>query len=98
MLTEFLLNLLPTIGGIILGICYIPQIVKTVKTKDVTGMSLYFWIILSVALLILTVNALAIFIITGVWGYLVTEIFNLGLTLTMLILVGKYRKKSDEVS
>jgi uncharacterized protein with PQ loop repeat len=93
MLTAFLLNSLATVAGIVLAFCYIPQIKKTLQTKNVEGMSLSFWIILSIALFLLTVNALTVFLLTGVWGYLVTEIFNLGLALVMLTLVVKYRKK-----
>jgi uncharacterized protein with PQ loop repeat len=93
MLTAFLLNSLATVAGIVLAFCYSPQIKKTLQTKNVEGMSLSFWIILSVALFLLTVNALTVFLLTGVWGYLVTELFNLGLALVMLTLVVKYRKK-----
>jgi uncharacterized protein with PQ loop repeat len=93
MFTAFLLNSLATVAGIVLAFCYIPQIKQTLKTKDVTGISLNFWIILCVALFLLTVNAGAVFFMTGVWGYLVTELFNLGLALVMLFLVIKYRKK-----
>lgn len=93
MFTAFLLNLLPTIAGVVLAFCYVPQIIQTIKTKDVSGMNINFWIILCVALFLLTVNALAVFLTAGVWGYLITEIFNLGLALTMLFLVIKYRKK-----
>jgi uncharacterized protein with PQ loop repeat len=94
-ITSFLLNLLPTIAGIFLGICYIPQIIKTYKTKDVSSMSLAFWVILNIALTFLVINAVAVFITSGfaVWGYMVTEIFNEGLALVMLIMVAKYRKK-----
>jgi MtN3 and saliva related transmembrane protein len=93
MITGFLLNSLATVAGVVLAFCYIPQIKQTLKTKDVSGINLNFWIILCVALFLLTVNAGAVFIMTGVWGYLLTEVFNLGLALTMLILVIKYRKK-----
>ena len=93
MITAFLLNLLPTIAGIVLAFCYVPQIRTTLKTKDVSGMDIRFWIILCVALFLLTVNAVAVFLTSGVWGYLLTEAFNLGLALTMLGLVFKYRKK-----
>ncbi|HLO11571.1 MAG TPA: PQ-loop domain-containing transporter [Pseudoneobacillus sp.] len=90
---NFLLNLLPTIAGVILGICYIPQIVKTLKTKNVEGMSLPFWVLLNIALTLLVINAFVVFTTSGVWGYLVTEIFNEVLALVMLILVVKYRER-----
>lgn len=89
---NFLLNLLPTIAGILLGVCYVPQIVKTYKTKDVSSMSLAFWIILNCALSFLVINAIEVFITKGVWGLIATETFNEGLALVMLIMVITYRK------
>jgi uncharacterized protein with PQ loop repeat len=93
---NFLLNLLPSIAGILLGICYVPQIVTTIKTKDVSGMNLWFWIILVIALLMLTTNAFVIFLSTSVWGYFLTECFNSGLAIVMLTLVIKYRKRQKK--
>lgn len=90
---NFLLNLLPSLAGIILGICYVPQIVRTLKTKDVTGMSLGFWAILNVALTLLVINAIVVYIQFGTWGYMVTEFFNEALAFVMLVLVLKYRKR-----
>jgi uncharacterized protein with PQ loop repeat len=90
---NFLLNLLPTIAGILLGICYIPQIRMTYRTKNVEGMSVAFWIILNFALSFLVVNAIVVFITSGVWGYMVTELFNEGLAFITLMMVLKYRKR-----
>jgi uncharacterized protein with PQ loop repeat len=94
---HFLLNLLPTIAGVLLGICYIPQIIRTIKTKNVEGISLSFWIILNFALTFLVINAYVVWKVSGAWGYLVTEIFNEGLAFVMLILVFKYRKKNKKI-
>lgn len=92
---NFLVNLLPSIAGIILGICYIPQIKTTYLTKNVEGMSLAFWILLNVALTMLFINAIVVFINSGytVWGYMATELFNEGLAFVMLLMVIRYRKK-----
>jgi uncharacterized protein with PQ loop repeat len=90
---NFLLNLLPTIAGVLLGICYIPQIRMTYRTKNVEGMSLAFWIILNFALSFLVVNAIVVFLTSGVWGYMVTELFNEGLAFVTLMMVLKYRRK-----
>jgi uncharacterized protein with PQ loop repeat len=90
---NFLLNLLPSIAGILLGVCYLPQIKQTIKTKNVEGMNLYFWIILNIALSFLLINSIVVFIKFGAWGYMTTEIFNVGLAFVMLCLVLKYRKK-----
>lgn len=93
---NFLINLLPSIAGILLGICYIPQIKKTYQIKNVEGMSLAFWSVLNVALTFLVINSIVVFLTTGYWGYMVTEFFNEGLALIMLILVLKYRKKGNK--
>lgn len=93
---NFLLNLLPSLAGIVLAFCYVPQIVTTSRTKDVTGMDLRFWIILDIALAMLLTNAIVVFINFGTWGYMVTEAFNLGLALVVTFLVLKYRKKEQK--
>lgn len=90
---SVLLNLVPSIAGIVLAFCYIPQIMTTLKTKNVEGMDIRFWIILNIALLLLVINAVTIFVVHGTWGYMLTELFNLGLALVMMTLVLKYRKK-----
>lgn len=92
-MTNFLLNLLPSLAGIVLGICYVPQIIKTYKTKDVSSMSLSFWVLLNIALTFLVINSVVVFIHFGTWGYMVTELFNEGLAAVMLAMVIKYRKK-----
>lgn len=92
---QFLLNYLPILGTIFLTICYFPQIRKTYILKDVDGMSVLFWLSLNVALIFMTINAICIFIEYGTWGTMVTEILNEGLALIMLIMVLKYRKKSN---
>jgi uncharacterized protein with PQ loop repeat len=94
---NFLLNLLPSIAGILLGFCYIPQILKTYRTKNVEGMSVAFWAILNVALSFLLVNSIVVFQTSGVWGYMVTEIFNEGLAFVMLLMVIKYQDKSVKI-
>lgn len=92
-MTNFLLNILPSLAGVVLGICYIPQIVYTFKTKNVESMSLGFWSILNVAIFMLLINSIVIFIEFGTWGYMLTELFNFILAFVMLVLVLKYKKK-----
>lgn len=92
----FLLNVLPQIGTILIGLMYVPQIIKTHKSKDVTGMSLAFWIMLVVALSVLTLNASVIFVVHGTFGYLITEVVNLALAIVVLIQVIKYKDNGVE--
>lgn len=91
----FLLNILPQIGTFLIGAMYVPQIFKTHKTKDVTGMSIVFWTMLVIALSVLTVNALTVFITFGTFGFLITEVVNLSLAVVVLIQVLKYRKPKE---
>jgi uncharacterized protein with PQ loop repeat len=91
-MSNFLLNLLPTIATVFLTLCYLPQIFRTYKTKDVQSMSLSFWILLNLALTCLLINAIVIFIKFGTWGYALTETLNEGLAFVMLIMVIKYKK------
>lgn len=94
-MNDFMLNLLPSIAGILLGMCYLPQIYKTYKTKNVDGMSLAFWVLLNLALLCLVANSIKVYALTGGWGYMVTEIFNESLAFVMLVMVFKYKKTGE---
>jgi uncharacterized protein with PQ loop repeat len=92
---KILLDVLPLLATVFLTICYFPQIYRIHKTKDVSSMSLSFWIILNLALTCLLINAFVIFVKFGTYGYLITEILNEGLALTVLVQVIKYRKKDN---
>lgn len=94
-MSGFLLDIVPTIATVFLVAAYIPQVIKTYRTKDVTGVSLPFWMLINVALTLLLINAITIYVKFGTWGYLVTEIFNEGLAFVMLVMVLKYRNKEN---
>lgn len=93
---NFLLNILPISMGVLFIPTYVAQIIKTVKTKDVSGISPSFWILLSIILLGLTISTGAVWYYKGAYGNFVIETINLSLALVMLVLVAKYRKKDDE--
>lgn len=95
-MSFFLLNVLPQIGTALIGLMYVPQILKTHKTKDVTGMSLLFWVMLACALSVLTANALVVFLTFGTFGFLITEAVNLALALVVLVQVLLYRDKNKK--
>lgn len=90
---ELFANYLPILATVFLTICYIPQIYKTAKTKNVESMSVWFWLLLNFALIIMWSNALLIYIETGIYGTLVTECINEFLAMVVLIQVLIYRKK-----
>jgi uncharacterized protein with PQ loop repeat len=90
---HFLLNILPFLSGVLLAYSYIPQIIETVKTKNVEGINKQFWITISLALLGLTISTGAVWYYKGTYGNFIVELFNVSLAVTMLCLVIKYRKK-----
>jgi uncharacterized protein with PQ loop repeat len=90
---NFVANLLPSLAGLVLASCYLPQIRTTLKTKDVSGMDVKFWILLVIALSMLFANSIYVFVKYGDWGYMLTEAANVGLAVVMLTLVLKYRKR-----
>lgn len=94
---NFLLNILPLISGAILTVSYVPQIVTTLKTKNVEGIDRRFWALISTALFGLTVSTGAVWYYKGTYGNFITEAVNVSLAVTMLVLVLKYRKKSKNV-
>jgi uncharacterized protein with PQ loop repeat len=94
-MTGFLENHIANIATFFLVIAYLPQVIKTFKTKNVDGISLPFWALINVALSCLLINAIFIFIKYGTWGYMVTEIFNEGLAFIMLVMVLRYRKRKE---
>ena len=92
-MTQVLLNVIPIIATVFLIICYFPQLYKTWKSKDVSGISLSFFVMLNIALTLLLINSILLYTVNGNFGYVVTYIINEGLAFAMLILILKYRKK-----
>ena len=90
---EFLLNGIASIATFPLVAAYIPQVIQTYRTKNVEGISLPFWILITVALFLLLVNSIVVFAVFGTWGYMLMETFNFGLAATMLVMTLKYRRK-----
>lgn len=88
-------DLLQLIGGTILSISYLPQIIKTFKVKKVDEISLAFWSLLFIGLVLMECNAVHL-IWLGTWSYAVTETFNVtlcGIFLAQVIYYGKIKKR-----
>lgn len=94
--SKILLDMLPILATIFLTACYLPQIYRTYKTKNVESMSIAFWVMLNIALTLLLTNAYAIWGLFGTYGYLITEILNEGLALITLGQVLYYKKKQGK--
>lgn len=92
--SNFVVNFVPLISGVLLAVCYTPQLLKTFRTKNVEGFSLTFWLILDVALLCFVINALSLLALgSGSYGYLMAELLNLSMSLAMTIMIIKYKEK-----
>ena len=94
--TYFLMNILPTFAAPLLLAGYIPQIIKTYKTKDVTGISKSFWVMLSTALACVLIAQITAFVTVGTWGLMVKEIINFIPAFAMMIMVLKYGGKNHK--
>lgn len=90
-MNYFLLNVLPQIATVLIALMYVPQIVRTHKTKNVEGIAVSFWILLVAALIVNTTNALIIYTTSGVYGTLITQSVNLTLAITVLTQVAYYK-------
>ncbi|QIG62593.1 PQ loop repeat protein [Sporosarcina phage Lietuvens] len=96
-MNEFLLNHISTIATPFLVASYVPQLIKTYRTKDVTGVSVPFWILINVSLTMLLVNSIAIFMEHGEYGYMIAEIANESLAFAMLVMVLRYRNRKPRI-
>ena len=91
---DFIANGLIYLAGLLWAVELIPQVIKTIKTKDVNGISTSFFVLCLAAYIIyMFANALL-----GNWSIVITHIPSLILLFTMLILVLKYRRKNEKNS
>lgn len=86
-------NLLQLIGGIILSFGYIPQIIKTFKTKSVEDFSIQYYLLVFTGIIFM--EAYAIFnALHGVaYMFLLTNSISCLLSGTMLFFTIHYRKR-----
>ena len=84
---EFLLY----IGAICFAACYIPQIVKIIKTKSVNDISPVLFIMSSIAY---TTN-LIYFVINWKWSMVVNYAPGLMCTISIIVMYYKYRRKNE---
>ena len=85
---EKIANILIYFAGLLWGIELIPQVIKTLKTKNVEGISLAFYIICLMAYISYAIGNTML----ENWNILIAHIPSLILFTIMLVLVLKYRK------
>ena len=81
-------DILIYLGGIIWGVEILPQIKKTLETKDVKGIFLSFYIMCYIAYLVSSVGL----ILNKNWPVVISYIPSFILLAWMIILIIKYRR------
>ena len=89
---EYIANIFIYLAGILWGIELIPQVIKTLKTKNVEGLSLAFYAICLTAYVAYGIGN----VMLENWNIVIAHIPSLLLFFTMLTLVLKYRRKNGK--
>lgn len=89
-----LFNILQLIWGILLTAGYVPQILKTINTKDVDSFSMNYMVLVSIWITLMQMYAIHLYMSTGEWlAFLITNTLSWLCALIMLWLTISYRKK-----
>lgn len=91
-LRYFAYNIGPHLATIFITLTYIPQIIKTYKTKNVDGISLWFWILLNLFLVCMWLNSLFSWRDHGNFGFFLTESINFILAIVIFSQIIYYRR------
>lgn len=94
--TIWAANIAPTLATIFISIAYLPQIIKTQKTKSVEDLSLGFWILINAFLICMLSNATYLLITADGLGYFLTELVNFIFAAIVLIQILVFRKKNKK--
>lgn len=85
----------PSLATVLITLTYMPQIIKTYKTKSVKDLSVAFWVLLLGFLVCMVSNATYLFITApNGLGYLLTEIVNFTLAAVVFGQIVYYTKKN----
>jgi uncharacterized protein with PQ loop repeat len=93
LLTTFATTIAPTLSSVLITIAYLPQVIKTAKTRSVKDLSLGFWVLINAFLVCMVANATYLFITSHAVGYFVTELINFAFALVILTQILVYRKR-----
>ena len=86
-------NLLQLIGGIILSVGYIPQIVKLIKIQSSNDFDIKTFVICFIGILLMEIYAVNL-VVNGSGGiFLVTNTMSLLIQLIMVILIKRYSNR-----
>lgn len=90
---SIIVNICQLIGGLVIGLSYLPQIIQILKTKSVQDLNLTSYVTLGIGLGLTELYALYLLIAQGLGMYLLTNSIGLITIIIMIILVIKYKKR-----
>lgn len=93
MSTENLMSVISLLGGVMLGLFYIPNIIQLYKCKDANSFSVIGWLLLILGVTALTINALYIHITVGAASLLFTQVVNFVFSVIYFIQICYYKIK-----
>lgn len=79
------------LGGLIMGLSYIPQIFKILSTKNVEGISLAFLAMVTIAVATFTLDGYVVYKDTGEKKTMVAQLLNLFPAIVTVILILIYK-------
>lgn len=86
------LTVITIVGGIILTVGYIPQLIKLFKTEETAGINNGFWYLITIAV---TITAINLIIDSAPMVLIIIQIANAMLAGVVLLTVHFYRKEYD---
>lgn len=86
-------NFLQILGGLILSLGQIPQMIQIIKTKSASDISLNTYMMIFLGSFLMEIYAVNLTIHGEGWAYLATNSLSLLATGIMIFLISKYGKK-----
>ena len=83
-------DLVGTIAGILIVVCYIPQVWHTIRTRDVSGVSLGMYVTLTIGVGLWVVYA----IMLELWPLMIANMLSESMIVAMLIMKIAFTKKT----
>ena len=90
---ESLMGVIALLGGIMLGLFYVPNIIQMYKCKDAKAFSVIGWLLLVLGVTALFINALYVHITVGAAALLFTQVVNFVFSVIYFIQICYYKLK-----
>jgi len=88
-----IVNVFQLVGGLIIGLSYLPQIFQIIKTKSVKDLNLISFITLLLGLGLMEVYAFYLLLVEALPMFLITNSVGLITIVIMIVLILKYKKR-----